>query len=127
MFSNLCPFRQMLFAMSHFELYSIITYYFWSTVKLLDHWPPAPRTVGVFHSPLRVGFFKRFTNETAALYKSLPRHPLHMTQECGFINNLPLEEEHTYIHLFISIKKRNLVCNKIALQEHKGSSTSRIL
>lgn len=90
--------------MSNFELYSIITYYFWFRVKLLDHWLPALRTVGVFHLPQSV-FFKLLTNETAVLYKSLPRHPLHMTQECGFINNLPLEEEHTYIHLFISIKK----------------------
>jgi len=77
MFSNLCPFSQMLFTVTNLELYSIIIYYFWSTIKLLDHKSPAPRTVTVLHLPLRVGFCKHLTNETAALYKSLPRHPLH--------------------------------------------------
>lgn len=132
MFSNVRIFRLMLFTVRTFELYSIIKYYFWSTIKLLDHWPPAPRMVGVFNLPPRVGFFKNLTYEIAALYKSHPRHPLHMTRECGFINNLPLEEEHTYMHLFISLKEtkkpktnpKKLVCNKIALQEHKGSSMS---
>lgn len=73
--------------------------------------------MGVFHLPPFFG--KHLTNETAVLYKSLPRRPLHMTQECGFINNSPLEEEHGFS---FQLKRKNLVCNKIARQEHKGSS-----